>query len=143
MEDLFAKLAWRKDNGILRKKELCRRCEEFMDRHHIDEKDFCISNDAVDVNGSITISQDDLIDNRLPFLFGRVTGNFDCSGLGLTSLLRCPREVGGNFNCSNNKLKSLDKGPQIVGGDYMCLNNEFALEGVPQKVGGKFEYKLK
>ena len=59
--------------------------------------------------------------------FGKVTGDFNCSDLGLKSLKGAPREVGGivggSFSCSNNKLISLEGAPQKVGGDFYCRNN--------------------
>ena len=92
--------------------------------------------------------------------FGKVTGNFNCSALDLTSLKGSPQEVGGNFycsynyltslegapqevgrnfNCNYNKLTSLEGAPQIVGGDFDCQSNQLSsLEGAPQKVGGRF-----
>ena len=92
--------------------------------------------------------------------FGRVTGNFDCFELGLTSLEGAPQEVGGDFNCqgnqltslkeapqtvgkgfycSDNKLISLEGAPHIVGEDFYCYNNQLtSLEGAPQEVGGGF-----
>ena len=71
--------------------------------------------------------------------FGKITGNFDCSGLYLTSLKGAPQKVGGNFSCSGNKLTSLEGAPQTVGGDFWCSYNQLtSLEGAPQKVGEYF-----
>ena len=71
--------------------------------------------------------------------FGKVTGNFDCSDLGLKSLKGVPQEVGRNFNCSWNKLTSLEGAPQEVGGSFNCSGNQLtSLKGAPQKVGGGF-----
>ena len=96
--------------------------------------------------------------------FGRVTGNFDCFELGLTSLEGAPQEVGGDFNCqgnqltslkgapqtvgkgfycSDNKLISLEGAPHIVGGDFYCYNSQLtSLEGAPQEVGGWFDCSI-
>ena len=93
--------------------------------------------------------------------FGKVTGNFDCSRLGLKSLKGAPTEVGGNFDCSNNKLTSLEEAPtkvdgsfncsenqlsslegasKIVGKDFNCFENHLtSLKGAPRKVGGDFD----
>ena len=72
--------------------------------------------------------------------FGKITGKFNCSFLGLTSLKGAPREVGKHFICSNNKLTSLKGAPQIVGGDFDCYENQLtSLEGAPQKVGEGFD----
>ena len=71
--------------------------------------------------------------------FGKVTGNFDCSRLGLKSLKGAPTEVGGNFDCSNNKLTSLEEAPTKVDGSFNCSENQLSsLEGAPQKVGKDF-----
>ena len=71
--------------------------------------------------------------------FGKVTGNFNCSDLGLKSLKGVPQEVGRNFNCSWNKLTSLEGAPQEVGRNFNCNGNHLAtLKGAPQKVGGGF-----
>ena len=71
--------------------------------------------------------------------FGKVTGNFDCSIIGLKSLKGAPQEVGGSFDCSWNYLISLEGAPQKVGGDFNCSINQLtSLEGAPQKVGGSF-----
>ena len=71
--------------------------------------------------------------------FGRVTGNFDCFELGLTSLEGAPQEVGGWFTCSINNLTSLEGAPQEVGRDFYCNDNHLtSLKGAPQTVGGSF-----
>ena len=72
--------------------------------------------------------------------FGKVTGDFNCSALYLTSLKGSPQEVGGNFYCSYNYLTSLEGAPQEVGGNFNCNYNKLtSLEGAPQTVGGDFE----
>ena len=72
--------------------------------------------------------------------FGKITGKFNCSFLGLTSLKGAPREVGKHFICSSNKLTSLKGAPQIVGGDFDCYENQLSsLEGAPQIVGEGFD----
>ena len=71
--------------------------------------------------------------------FGKVTGDFNCSGLGLTSLKGAPQEVGRNFNCTCNKLTSLEGAPKIVGGWFDCPWNKLtSLKGAPQEVGEGF-----
>ena len=71
--------------------------------------------------------------------FGKVTGNFDCSGLDLTSLKGAPQEVDEGFNCSKNQLISLEGAPQKVRGWFYCSDNQFtSLEGAPQIVGENF-----
>ena len=71
--------------------------------------------------------------------FGRITGYFDCSELGLKSLKGAPTEVGGSFDCYKNQLTSLKGAPQTVGGDFNCHKNQlFSLEGAPKEVGRDF-----
>ena len=72
--------------------------------------------------------------------FGKITGDFDCSGLDLTSLKGAPQEVGGDFRCYDNQLTSLKGAPIEVSGNFICSNNNLTfLEEVPQKVGGTFD----
>ena len=71
--------------------------------------------------------------------FGKVTGNFDCSIIGLKPLKGAPQEVGGSFDCSWNYLISLEGAPQKVGRNFKCSENQLtSLEGAPQKVSGSF-----
>ena len=77
--------------------------------------------------------------NGFTINFGKITGTFDCSKLGLKSLKGAPQEVGGNFNCHKNHLTSLEGAPQKVGGDFYCYENQLtSLEGAPQIIGGSF-----
>ena len=72
--------------------------------------------------------------------FGKVTGNFNCSELGLVSLKGAPTEVGGDFNCSWNQLTFLEGVPQTVGGGFDCSDNKLtSLKGAPQTVGRYFD----
>ena len=69
--------------------------------------------------------------------FGKVTGKFDCYGLGLTSLKGAPQIVGGWVDCSSNYLTCLEGAPKEVCNDFYCFENQLtSLEGGPQKVGG-------
>ena len=71
--------------------------------------------------------------------FGKITGNFDCSSLGLKSLKGAPQKVGEDFSCSGNKLTFLEGAPQTVGKAFWCSRNQLSsLKGSPQKVGGDF-----
>ena len=72
--------------------------------------------------------------------FGKITGEFNCSELGLTSLKGAPTEVGGWFDCSYNQLTSLEGAPQEVGGRFDCSRNQLiSLKGAPTEVGGSFD----
>ena len=71
--------------------------------------------------------------------FGKITGDFICIYLGLTSLKGAPQEVGGNFSCAFNQLTSLKGGPKTVGKGFCCSGNQLtSLEGAPKEVGGDF-----
>ena len=69
--------------------------------------------------------------------FGRITGDFDCSDLGLTSLKGSPSLVDGDFDCSNNKLTSLKDAPMKVGGNFYSSNNPLTSSKGRTVVGGK------
>ena len=71
--------------------------------------------------------------------FGKITGNFSCYNLGLTSLKGAPTEVGRDFYCNNNQLTSLEGAPKTVGKDFYCSDNQLtSLEGAPREVGRSF-----
>ena len=71
--------------------------------------------------------------------FGKVTGDFSCYKLGLTSLKGAPTEVGWSFYCDRNQLTSLEGAPKIVGKNFNCSwNNLTSLKGAPRKVGRTF-----
>ena len=77
--------------------------------------------------------------NGFTINFGKITGNFNCSMIGLKSLKGAPTEVGGSFGCSDNQLTSLKGAPQKVGGSFGCGGNQLSsLEGAPRDVGGNF-----
>lgn len=101
-------------------------------------QNYTINEDGtIDVNGDVNI--DDMTLSRIPFKFGKVTGDFDCSGNKLESLEGSPYEVGGAFFCYHNRLKSLIGSPTDVGDDFNCAyNNLISLEGMPIEVGNNF-----
>ena len=77
--------------------------------------------------------------NGFTINFGKITGNFNCSMIGLKSLKGAPQEVGGSFGCSDNQLTSLKGAPQKVGGSFSCFDNQLiSLKGAPQIVGESF-----
>jgi hypothetical protein len=92
---------------------------------------------SVDIDGDVDLSEMKL--KKLPFKFGRVTGNFDCSNNQLTSLQGAPSSVGKDFYCYYNQIISLQDGPQKVRGYYNCSHNQLtSLQGAPSEVGGVF-----
>ena len=85
---------------------------------------------------SIIVSEDK---DGFTINFGKITGNFDCSSLGLKSLKGAPTEVGGSFDCPYNQLTSLKGAPKKVGGSFECQGNWLtSLKGAPQKIDGGF-----
>ena len=96
-----------------------------------------------DYDGNLdnNILKDFVSDDKDGFIinFGKVTGNFYCFELGITSLKGAPQEVGGDFYCSGNYFTSLKGAPQEVGGNFYCPWNRLtSLKGAPQKVSGNF-----
>ncbi len=92
---------------------------------------------TIDVEGDVDLTAMKL--KKLPFKFGKVTGDFYCRNNKLTSLEGAPTSVGGSFYCYYNKLTSLKGGPTSVEGDFYCNDNELtSLEGAPTSVGGVF-----
>ena len=72
--------------------------------------------------------------------FGKISGNFNCSDFGLTSLEGAPQTVVGNFYCFKNNLTSLEGAPKEVGGDFYCYGNQLtSLKGGSQVVGNSFD----
>ena len=100
--------------------------------------DFTINSDGtIDVNGGVNL--DYYILTELQLKFNKVSGNFNCSGTGLTTLDGSPKEVGGVFYCYKNKLTSLEGGPIKVSGNFDCGDNKLTdLKGSPKEVGGNF-----
>ena len=95
----------------------------------------------IDVKGRVKLKKGPLVERVLgkEIFFGKVSGNFDCSFSGLTSLEGCPEEVGKDFWCDSNNLTSLKGAPKEVGGHFICnSNNLTSLEGAPEKVEGGF-----
>ena len=99
---------------------------------------YIINNDGtIDVDGNVNLYYRHLY--QIPFQFGRVTGDFNCSVNKLKSLEGCPKYVSGRFQCSNNKLVSLKGCPNYVGGDFRCSNNKLvSLKGCPKHINGNF-----
>ncbi len=92
---------------------------------------------SIDVEGDVDLSREKL--TKIPFSFGKVSGNFKCTDNQLTSLEGAPNTVGGNFSCYFNQLTSLKGAPNTVGDNFYCTNNKLtSLEGAPNNVGGGF-----
>ena len=96
---------------------------------------------SYDVDGNAYLTKEYVQNGRLLVRIRKVSGNFSCKGIGLTTLEGSPREVAGYFNCSFNSLRTLQgkEVPQAVGGDFNCsVNLLTSLEGAPLIVNGTF-----
>jgi hypothetical protein len=104
----------------------------------------------------------DLIKNgKLTIKFGKITGNFICSDLGLTSFYNFPHTITGRLTADKNNfgnlgglstvnaqnyilhecnLTSLEGSPKRVNGGFLVSYNPNLgdLKGSPEKVGGAF-----
>lgn len=108
------------------------------------EHDFYYNENKYKINGETVDVQNDVklfnVVGKIPFQFGKVAYDFDCSNNQLTSLEGSPKEVGGSFWCQNNKLKNLKGSPSKVGNYYMCSNNDLvSLEGCPKEINDGFD----
>ena len=132
---------------------------EFLD-DHVKGKWKLNADGVVDVDGDFNCLNKGISDFK-GIMFGKVSGDFDCSHNNLTSLEGCPKkvgesfycnynnltsleggpkEVGGRFNCNHNKLTSLEFGPERVDVVFYCsYNNLTSLEGCPKEVGGTLQ----
>ncbi|MCK9544370.1 MAG: hypothetical protein M0R03_20315, partial [Novosphingobium sp.] len=131
------------DDYLIRYRKILEKSQEFIqskisiyDKYGL--KNYIINPDGtVDVDGDVGLSNKNL--DKIPFKFGKVTGNFYCYYNNLTSLEGAPREIGGNFYCYYNNLNSLEGAPREIGGNFYCYyNNLNSLEGAPREVGGSF-----
>ena len=77
---------------------------------------------SIDVDGSVKFPKVCNFITQLPLTFNKVSGNFDCSKLSLTTLKGSPKEVGGYFDCSYNNLASLEFSPKTVKGSFVFDN---------------------
>ena len=107
--------------------------------------DYChISKDGkhVDCGTDMRILDEDLINGKFPFPFGKVKGHFTCDGCKeLISLEGAPKEVGKSFMCfSCPNLTSLKGAPEKVGGQFACsdCSNLTSLKGAPKEVKKDF-----
>lgn len=97
---------------------------------------------TVDVTGSVAIYKSDGI--KIPVQFGKVGGQFSCSGSNLTTLQGCPHTVSETFFCSNVAIKSFDGAPLRIGGNFVCYKVSVdSLSGIGKSyarmIGGIFK----
>lgn len=101
--------------------------------------DYNIINGIMDVDGDVLFGANRPTFDKIPFKFGIVSGEFDCSYNNIKSLIGSPRETGTYFWCHNNKLTSLKGSPEKVGDSFDCSNNKLtSLEDCPKEIGGDF-----
>ena len=91
-------------------------------------------------DGSWAIKDHDVTNGKLnKKVPDEVTGKFECTGMGLTTLEGCHTKTGMGFYCEKNKLTSLKGGPKEVGLNFNCQFNELTtLEGGPISVNGTY-----
>jgi len=98
-------------------------CEKYLKNYTIN------SDNTIDVDGNVYLSETIGNMEKLPVKFGKVSGYFDCYGNKLTTLEGCPNYVGGSFYCYKNKLTTL-KGIEKceVIDDFYCRDNNIPPE---------------
>jgi len=112
---------------------------ESITRHQLRDygiKNYTINSDGtIDVDGNVNLTYQHL--TKLPLIFGKVSGYFNCNNSFLTTLEGCPQSVSGNFSCASNQLISLEFCPKSVGGNFNFRNNQLKdLYGFPEFFDG-------
>ena len=101
-------------------------------------KNYTIRKDGkIDVDGDVRFY--DMALEKIPFNFGKVTGDFICMYNNLISLEGMPDWIGGYCKISNNKLKSLKHVSKYVGLGFDCSVND--LEDIlysPEHIDGYY-----
>lgn len=106
---------------------------DFLESCDLEPDDYEVLPEGIHVFTDCYIAKKDMsgLGTELPFKFYQCDGDFDISGLNLTSLKNCPEEVGGEFLCHKNKLTSLEFAPKKCH-KLDCSENELlSLEGCP------------
>ncbi len=85
-----------------------------------------LSDNSVNVKGSVKLSDKLANFSKLPLNFNEVDGDFDISNNELVSLEGCPKVVTGDFLAFKNELVSLKGGPKEVGGSFIILKNNIS-----------------
>lgn len=85
----------------------------------------------VNVSGNVNLQKAGII-GSLPFRFGEVTGDFNCSDNKLTSCENFPESVGKKLYCQNNKISSFEgMTKNIKLGLYISNNKLVSLHQCP------------
>lgn len=86
---------------------------------------------ATSAMGRPTIDKELQID-EIPFQFGNVSGNFNCSYNKLVSFKGCPEYIGGKFDASYNQIDTFEFFPKFVGSEIsLHYNNLNSLKFFP------------
>ena len=117
--------------------------KKFCVKHNLKDGDYTINNDmSVDVYHSIQLYYEDLVDNRIPFKFHKIKGDFRVLNVPLETLENAPDEVTGDFVIGFTNITNLEGSPRIVGKTF-CVNfnkNLVTLDGSPDKVGEDYKF---
>jgi hypothetical protein len=111
-------------------------CEKYL-------KNYIINPDGtIDVDGGVNLLNKLGDMTKLPVKFGKVSGEFSCTGNKLNTLEGCPKYDGGYFACNGNELTTL-KGIEKceIIGNFYCRRNNIPPENykyiLTAKIGGK------
>ena len=143
-ESIWSDIQDRSSGDVVRKEDYGKveLINEFVKRHGFQKGDYTINKDlSLDIHRNISVREDDLIESKLPFKFGKIKGTMWLSNdLRLTTLENSPKEVTGCFVVYENNLKNFIGGPEIVGENFSAnFNRDLeTLDGSPKKVGGNY-----
>ena len=143
-ENIFHQYNKWKQGYVRKENSIQMRLDNFLsDKVNHSYVNYChISKDGkhVDCDTDMRINDEDLIDGKFPFPFGKVKGHFTCDCCKeLISLEGAPKEVTMSFMCfSCPNLTSLKGAPEKVGGGFTCIycDNLTSLEHLPKEIGG-------
>ena len=110
---------------------------EFIARHPmLKEGEYQISSLKLNLSVAVRIDEEDLMDGKFPFKFGKVY-DFTADNIGLVSLENSPDEVEKDFVVNGNNLTNFIGGPKKVGRTFSAnFNNDLeSLDGSPDEVG--------
>lgn len=111
---------------------------EFFDKQKNVRTYILLPDGSIDVSGDVFVSGG--VHKKIPFKFGKVSGDFIFRECKLESLENAPTQVGGNFIINKNSLIELIGGPTYVGKMYDCSDNFLtSLEGTPVLIYGDFD----
>jgi hypothetical protein len=95
--------------------------QAWLSQHNI--KNYTIEDNLiVNVAGSVYFDGHEL--THLPVKFGKVAGDFSCSGVGFTTCQGFPREVSYDVWVCNNKLTTIQYAPEKIGGSFYIWGNQ-------------------